>query len=218
MKNWIGDFVRHLISTQEEFSVIMPSTRSMVEGESGKKEATLKLAKIFAQRYGCSEPSDSDIRGKEVLIDCKGSIVHLVPYSISLTKVMDYLHKLTPYISGQTKVFWPLLVDNFKKGIRKIAEEISGLASKNAREIESEIYSKLTPASFLFEDVEIPGFSGTRTATYFRIDNRTSKLILNTHKLFSDLMQSENNQTLRNYGLSSLDLYSQTQSTNVQQK
>lgn len=207
-----GDFVRHLISRKEEFNVIMPSTRSMVEGESGKN-ATLKLAKIFAQRYGCSEPSESDIRGKEVLIDCNGSIVHLVPYSMSLTKVMDYLHKLTPYISGQTKVFWPLLVDNFKKGIKKIAEEISGLANKNAREIESEIYSKLTPASFLIENIEIPSIrlpelSKPTSKPYYTINNRALKL--DAHKLFNDLMQSENNQTMRNYGLSSLDLYPQT--------
>ncbi|MEM0374157.1 MAG: ATP-binding protein [Sulfolobaceae archaeon] len=214
-----GDFVRHLISRGEEFTVIMPGVEMMVK-DVLENMATVDLATQFAKRYDCSPPVFNDIRGNEVLLDCGKSIVHLIPYSISLTKVIDYMHKLTPYMSPMARVFWPIIINNLKKGISKVVEVVNKelSLSKDERElVEKEVFKKLTPSSLLDEDVVIhlqKGIVRDINSTFYSY-NKNGQIKIFTNKLFKYIIGLERKEKTeiiqKSLEITSLDLAPQTQ-------
>lgn len=207
-----GDFVRHLISRGEEFSVIMPSVIMMVNDVPSSR-ASLELGTQFAERYGCAMPVSGDIRDNEILLECEKSIVHLIPYSINFTKVIDYMHKLTPYMSPMARVFWPVIMNNFKKGIDKIAENISHDLSLPKEKIESEIFKLLTPSSLLNDDVKLQFQKKGKSSTYYSYAD--DYIAIYTSRLFRHIMGEDKNAITSlkqlDKNLSPLDLAFQTQ-------
>ncbi|QIW23942.1 ATP-binding protein [Sulfolobus sp. S-194] len=209
-----GDFVRHLISRGEEFSVVMPSVVMMINDVPSSR-ASLELGTQFAERYGCTTPVSGDIRDNEILLECDKSIVHLIPYSINFTKVIDYMHKLTPYMSPMARVFWPVIMNNFKKGIDKIAENIAhGLLLPKER-IESEIFKLLTPSSLLNEDVRLQFQKNGNSKSLIYYSYNDDYIVIHTSKLFRHIMgEDKNSETYLKQldkNLSPLDLAFQTQ-------
>ncbi len=207
-----GDFVRHLISRGEEFSVIMPSVTMMINDVPSSR-ASIELGTLFAERYNCSMPVSGDIRDNEIILECDKSIVHLIPYSINFIKVIDYMHKLTPYMSSMARVFWPVIMNNFKKGIDKIAENIALDLSLPKERIESDIYKLLTPSSLIEKDVKVPlqkKVNNRSSPTYYSYVEDYIKI--DTSKLFRHIIGNEAS-TLKQLDktLSSLNLAPQTQ-------
>ncbi|BFH74058.1 ATP-binding protein [Sulfurisphaera javensis] len=190
-----GDFVRYLISKGDEFSVVMPSVRMMVEDiedVQGGKQATLILASEFSHRYGCQEPISDDIKDGEVILDCNGTIVHLVPYSIKFSKVIDSLHKILPNMSAQARTFWPVIVVNLRKEIKNLINISNKYPQLKSTLTYSKIFDQITPSSLLGEtiklevneDIDMAKLTGL--PTYITPIKNEHILSINIHSIFEN--------------------------------
>lgn len=197
-----GDFIRYLISKGEEFSVIMPSTKIMVEDIEelqGGKQATLTLASEFAHRYKCNEPVSQDIVNEEVVLECNGTLVHLVPFSIKFSKVIDSLHKIVPNMSSQARTFWPIIVVNLRKEIYNIIQNfIKNPLIKNVLD-SRKVIDLISPSSLLGEsvkidvpsDVDVSKLQGQQFSTYVSIPKNASYIAVNVHEIFENILSNK---------------------------
>lgn len=194
-----GDFVRHAINKIDEFVVIMPVTKRMIE-DIPSIFLSLHYGEKFAQRYGCVFPTKNDVKQNEILVECNGKIVHLIPYSIRFGEVFPTLYKIAPYMSETATLEWDAIVQVFSGTLENILKDkLKDYVVVD--EIKNKVMENMEPENLISKELKLEHnfeIKGTISTPEIKIDN--SLLTVYVNKIFTKALEE-------------LGLYSQTKAS-----
>ncbi len=176
-----GDFVRHAINKIDEFVVIMPVTKRMIE-DVPSKFLPLQYGEKFAERYGCKFPTEYDVKQDEILMECRGKVIHLIPYSIRFGEVFPTLYKIAPYMSETATLEWDAIAQVFSSMLKNSLEEKLKGYVNDVREIISKVMENIEPENLIFKELKIEHnfeIKGTKTTDVIKISNNLLTVYIN---------------------------------------
>ncbi|AOL16383.1 hypothetical protein BFU36_06355 [Sulfolobus sp. A20] len=185
-----GDFVRYSMDKLGEFTVIMPVTKQMVENVI-TSELPLVYGEEFARRYGCSFPTETDVRdNEEILVDCKGKILHLIPFTIKFGDVFSTLYKIAPYMSEASITAWDAITRKFSEKLNTAMNVLKDVTNKDVIEkLKEDVFNRLEPDNLLYLDLKLENIYKLRTLKKDYVDIGNELITIKVNKIFEEVLE-----------------------------
>ncbi|ARM76917.1 ATP-binding protein [Acidianus manzaensis] len=179
------DFVNFMIDKKKEFAVVMP-----VSEKPNPKVSIQDFVQDFANWYECTVTS---IKVNGGFVDCKGTQVFVIPYSINFFDNFKTFNRITPYFTSKASMYWEGIVN---KTFEILGAELHEFTQTYVGEDDLALFlrDRLRPGDLISSNkisisypVKITKFMSKSHVSY---DSKSNSLGINLGKAFLDSMDS----------------------------